>query len=264
MGLSCGAQCCKFILFAFNFIFWLAGAALLGLGIWLRVDRNVLSILEIAKIDSNDPLITIVSYVLIGIGAFVFLVGFLGCCGACQESPCMLWLYCFFLIIVMLAQIAAGILAGIYRNRLGDELRKGMANAHNKNYGQPGQDGFTRSWNAVQVSLRCCGVNGPADYSNSTWAKTSGGNNTIPDTCCKLSNTDSENPMPKDKGQCLLDYGNNVSKSEFLRVNGCYDEFFNWMQKHSVILIAVASAIAAIQIFGIVASCCLLREFKKN
>lgn len=31
-------------------------------------------------------------YILIGVGALMMVVGFLGCCGAIQESPCMLGL----------------------------------------------------------------------------------------------------------------------------------------------------------------------------
>lgn len=33
-------------------------------------------------------------YILIGAGALMMVVGFLGCCGAIQESPCMLGLVC--------------------------------------------------------------------------------------------------------------------------------------------------------------------------
>lgn len=33
-------------------------------------------------------------YILIAAGALMMVVGFLGCCGAIQESPCMLGLVC--------------------------------------------------------------------------------------------------------------------------------------------------------------------------
>ena len=66
--------------------FKLSGAALLGLGIWLMVDKNVLSYIDIVTWDSSDPYLDVVAYVLIGTGSFIFLVGFCGCCGALRES----------------------------------------------------------------------------------------------------------------------------------------------------------------------------------
>ena len=69
-----------------SFILKLSGAALLGLGIWLMVDKNVLSYIDIVTWDSSDPYLDVVAYVLIGTGSFIFLVGFCGCCGALRES----------------------------------------------------------------------------------------------------------------------------------------------------------------------------------
>jgi hypothetical protein len=38
----------------------------------------------------DDPLWSAAVYTVIAIGAFVFLLGFLGCCGACTQNSCML------------------------------------------------------------------------------------------------------------------------------------------------------------------------------
>lgn len=70
----------------------LAGAVILGVGIWVKVDNSsLLGILE--KVDGAPPQLSQlanVAYVLIGIGAFLLVIGFLGCCGAIKESRCML------------------------------------------------------------------------------------------------------------------------------------------------------------------------------
>ncbi len=70
----------------------LAGAAVLGVGIWVAVDRvSLLGILE--NIEDAPPelaQLANIGYVLIGVGAFLTLMGFLGCCGAVKESKCML------------------------------------------------------------------------------------------------------------------------------------------------------------------------------
>ena len=96
----------------------LSGAAILGVGIWLRVDKNAYKIFDLAQEAQGDSMFEVACYVLIGIGAFVFIVGFLGCCGAIKESKCMLGLYIFFLVIVFIVELAAGILAAVYKDRV--------------------------------------------------------------------------------------------------------------------------------------------------
>lgn len=70
----------------------LAGAAILAVGIWVAVDRvSLLGILDHIE-DAPPELAQLanIGYVLIGVGAFLTLMGFLGCCGAMKESKCML------------------------------------------------------------------------------------------------------------------------------------------------------------------------------
>ena len=39
---------------------------------------------------TNTDQMRMVAYILIGVGVFIFIVGFFGCCGAIRESKCML------------------------------------------------------------------------------------------------------------------------------------------------------------------------------
>jgi hypothetical protein len=62
----------------------LAGGAILGLGVWIRIDKNM-----------SDPLLgsamyQIAGYVMIGTGGLIFIMGFCGCCGALKENKCLL------------------------------------------------------------------------------------------------------------------------------------------------------------------------------
>ena len=64
-----------------------AGLCILAVGIWLRVDPDIGD-----KLGGGQQLgnVHTGAYVLIALGAFISLVGFLGCCGAMKESQCML------------------------------------------------------------------------------------------------------------------------------------------------------------------------------
>merc|ERR1711976_1155312 len=97
----------KYILFFFNIVFFICGAAILGVGIWAKVDDSFSVYNEIISFNSSNTYFDSTVWLMIGVGAFIFLVGFLGCCGACQEKSWMLNFYAFLVGIVFCAQIAA-------------------------------------------------------------------------------------------------------------------------------------------------------------
>lgn len=71
----------------------LFGAACLSLGIFVLVDKNqILVLTRSVDTDSLDvpSLLESAAYALIAGGGFVFLVAFLGCCGAMKRDKCML------------------------------------------------------------------------------------------------------------------------------------------------------------------------------
>lgn len=76
--------------------FWLqlAGAAVLGVGIWVKVDSgSILNFLQnVEQAPSELGQLLNVGYLLIAVGAVLLILGFLGCCGAIRESKCMLLL----------------------------------------------------------------------------------------------------------------------------------------------------------------------------
>jgi len=84
----------ELIIFSSFLPFQLAGVAILGVGIWVKVDSgsilNFLGKIEDAPAELSQVLN--VGYLLIAVGALLVVIGFLGCCGAVKENKCMLLL----------------------------------------------------------------------------------------------------------------------------------------------------------------------------
>jgi len=160
----CGG-CAKALLIVFNFIFWLAGAAVLGVGVWMIVDKNIGSYFDIVNIDTHDKYFRYSAYMFIAFGVFVLLVGFCGCCGAIRGSKCLLGLYIFFLFLIFSGLLAAGVLMIVFKvqleSKLLSTLKKSIATEYHKS------TTITDAWNIAQIQMDCCGGAGPTDYNNS-------------------------------------------------------------------------------------------------
>lgn len=67
-------------------IFFLAGGAILGVGIWLRSDSTLAEFKGSQSLEDFQSSLYAGAYVLIAFGTFTFLVGFSGYCGALFEN----------------------------------------------------------------------------------------------------------------------------------------------------------------------------------
>ncbi|XP_044136988.1 CD9 antigen [Bufo gargarizans] len=159
MPVKGGTKCIKYLLFGFNFIFWLAGTAVLAIGLWLRFDSQTKTMFES---DSNPSSFYTGVYILIGAGALMMLVGFLGCCGAIQESECMLGLFFAFLLVIFAIEIAAGIWGFANKDKVVDELQKFYADTYQK-YLVSKEPSLKETIKSINFALNCCGLGGPVE-----------------------------------------------------------------------------------------------------
>uniref|UniRef100_G1P828 Tetraspanin n=1 Tax=Myotis lucifugus TaxID=59463 RepID=G1P828_MYOLU len=137
------------------FLFYLAGIAVLAIGLWLRFDSQTKSIFE--QENSHSSFYTGV-YILIGAGALMMLVGFLGCCGAVQESQCMLGLFFMFLLVIFALEIAAAVWGYSHKDEVIKELQKFYTDTYQKlrNKDEPQRE----TLKAIHYALDCCGLVG--------------------------------------------------------------------------------------------------------
>merc|ERR1719184_525180 len=65
------------------------------------------------------------AYILIALGAFIFIISFLGYCGAIKESRVLLTAYAIFLIIIFALQVTLILLCTMYKSHA-DHHSKGF------------------------------------------------------------------------------------------------------------------------------------------
>ncbi|KAH9500572.1 cd9 antigen [Bulinus truncatus] len=146
----------------------LLGCAILGVGIWLRVDENAAYYL---KDTTHIDIFHTMAYVLIAIGFIIMVVGFLGCCGAIRENQCMLASFFILLFIIFAVLLGFGIWAAVAKDavkeKIEESLEKGVKEYHDKESAKNFMD-------SVQTSLHCCGYKlGATDYIQSGVAPSS-------------------------------------------------------------------------------------------
>ncbi|XP_073505414.1 CD9 antigen [Phyllobates terribilis] len=221
MPVKGGTKCIKYLLFAFNFIFWLAGTAVLAIGLWLRFDSQTKTMFEV---DASASSFYTGVYILIGAGALMMLVGFLGCCGAIQESECMLGLFFAFLLVIFAIEIAAGIWGFANKDKVVEELQTFYDQTYDK-YKQTQDPALKETLKSIHLALDCCG-------------KVIGAETLLSDICPK-------------------------SGLEQLTVQGCPNAIAEIFNKKFHIIGAVGIGIAVVMIFGMIFSmilCCAIRN----
>ncbi|XP_051754695.1 CD81 molecule a [Ctenopharyngodon idella] len=165
MGVEGCTKCIKYMLFFFNFIFWLAGCVILGVSLWLRHDTKTSSLLDLRYQDTEPPSTFYISvYILIAVGAVMMFVGFLGCYGAIQESQCLLGTFFACLVILFACEVAAGIWGFMHKDKISKEMITFYDSVYDKasNAGLNDEQKQTASGvlKVFHETLQCCGKGG--------------------------------------------------------------------------------------------------------
>ncbi|XP_067876985.1 tetraspanin-1-like [Heterodontus francisci] len=237
--------CFKFLktmMFCFNGIIFLGGGAILGVGIWVKVDGG--SFLDIlAQLAPQLKQMVNVGYLCIAIGCFLVLIGFLGCYGAVKENKCMLMMFFIIILLIFIAQVAGAVvilafsgLANIFMSYIQNVALISIK----EEYGKPSD--ITAIWEAVMKEFTCCGFNG---YNDFTYSPFNNNTSRYPKACCSVD------------GPCLL---SDVDKS----VPGCYSALLNYLKSHTKILGIVALGICVLELGAMIASMTMYCQIRKQ
>ncbi|XP_043303111.1 tetraspanin-8 isoform X2 [Cervus canadensis] len=185
----------------------------------------------------------IVVNMLIFVGAVIMILGFLGCCGAMKENQFMMILFFVGLLMILLLQVAAGILATTSKSKTEQTLNKTlMINARLLSSTNENERVFQKAFSELQGKLKCCGlVNGASDWGSNFqhYYKT-----------CECPG-ESDPSCTKYSGKAIY------KQSCFASINHIFSRRF-------FIVIALAFGLAAIEVLGLIFSIVLYCQMRKK
>jgi hypothetical protein len=220
-------ECMKWSVVIYNFVFWLIGGTIFGIGIWLRADIYQ----GIYFRALNVTVYYVSAYLMITAGAIMMIMAFMGCLGSVRESMCLLKTYFCCMVVVFLIIVVAvfwTFLYGVKGSQL-DGIVKTQLIYLTNNY----------SWNdwsrylmdTVQEYMECCGIDNFNDYIVR--------NMEVPDSC-------------RDQITGLQQYW------------GCYPQGIAWVEQKTLIAGTLTVVVALLQILGLVFTYCLISQVKKE
>ncbi|XP_028433394.1 CD82 antigen [Perca flavescens] len=243
MGQGC-LKVTKYFLFLFNLIFFLCGGVIMGFGLWLLLDNQSFIIVL-----SNSTAVKAACYILIGVGAFSMLMGFLGCLGAIYEIRCLLGLYFSCLLLILLAQVAAGALIFFQKDVLNEEMSKIVSKVLDD---YPGSNSSTeQAWDFIQRNMECCGWTGRQDWS---------GNLVIINSSqllfpCSCQNVSLASGNFSDSGFCEAQ-----TPDWPVYDVGCAASVESWLVTNIGVVLGVCLGVALIELLGMVLSICMCKN----
>ncbi|KAG8548432.1 hypothetical protein GDO81_025370 [Engystomops pustulosus] len=176
------------------------------------------------------------------------VMGFLGCIGAVNEVRCLLGTYFTFLLLILIAQVAAGVLIYLHRESLKTEMSDiihELIVTYNPN--DSANVSAEVTWDYIQRNLNCCGW---VDYQN--WTQNPIVKNQTDYYPCTCVSTSSES-----HGFCN-------STSTTLYQKGCMQKVESWLQDNLAIILGVCVGVAVIELLGLVLSMCLCRNIQNE
>lgn len=244
----------KYLLFVFNFIFWIISLVMVSIGVYARMTKHAEAALACLSV---DPAI-----MLMVVGVLMFVITFCGCVGSLRENICLLQIFCVCLTLIFLLQLAAGVLGFVFS----DKARGKVTEIINKAIIHYRDDiDLQNLIDFGQKEFNCCGAVTYTDWSQNMYFNCSKGNPSrercsVPFSCCIIA----QDKVVVINTMC----GQGMQEMEYIRAgdlihtNGCIDKLVNWIHSNLFILGGIALGLAIPQLVGIMLSQILINQIK--
>lgn len=246
----------------------LIGIALTGVSLYIYLDDDTFG-----PVTQDVAAYNYVLYFFMVAGGLMTLVGFLGCCGALQESQCMLATFFAFLLVLFAGQLFAVVWMMTKQEQFQKTVTNTMKTFIQHKYGEDGKDDpKTRAFDRIQEDLKCCGVTGPNDWAKSRFNGMEEKSDIeigvtgfiqayeVPESCCAVPKG-----LACDAARSLKGAG---AITGTIYSKGCFNQLMEIMKSNMVIVLCVGVIIGLLEILGMIFSmvlCCAVRridEFK--
>ncbi|KGL77013.1 CD82 antigen, partial [Tinamus guttatus] len=230
------------------------GAVILGFGIWIVADKTSF----IAVLQTSSSSLQTDAYVLIAVGAVTMLMGFLGCLGAVNEIRCLLGLYFACLLVILIAQVSAGLIIYFQKDALKEELSN-IVEKLIQNYDPLNEEekDLQDAWDYVQRQIACCGLEGAEDWKNNAILI----NKSLAEYPCSCYNSSEDNVAYS--GFCTegLPSNTTVTFADWpVHQQGCINGIQMWLKDNLGIILGVCTGVAVVELLGMILSIALCKN----
>ncbi|XP_020508867.2 tetraspanin-33 isoform X1 [Labrus bergylta] len=243
----------KYLLFLFNFIFWIIALVMISIGVYARMMKHAEAALACLSVDP--------AMMLLVIGVLMFFLTFCGCVGSLRENICLLQTFCICLTVIFLLQLTAGILGFIFSDKARDRVTEiiNKAIVHYRD-----DIDLQNLIDFGQKEFDCCGAVTYTDWSKNMYFNCKTDNPSrercsVPFSCCILSKDKLVINTMCGMGVQDLEY---VQAGDHIHTNGCIDKLVDWIHSNLFILGGVALGLAIPQLVGILLSQILINQIK--
>ncbi|KAL3842493.1 hypothetical protein ACJMK2_020498, partial [Sinanodonta woodiana] len=265
--MGCNTKIIKAFLAIVNVVYFICGTVLIGVGVWMVVDKVFVS-----EILGSD-LFSVSSYIAIISGVILVIISFLGCGAAFSGRRPLCLVYLIILICMFVLLMMVAVLAAIFQDEMETGMQQRMEVTLKDKYGTDPQ--ATDSWDILQSKLECCAVTdrGWSLYYQSRWYQNEAAKNPqsstqkyVPITCCVYEgalknyrnadqcqswNLGPPNPLHSVSGS---------AKNDFLFYKGCYTAAREFVFSQSTVMLGIGFSFCFTMLFGMFLSIWLYRR----
>jgi hypothetical protein len=252
-------QCLRYLIFVVNFFFWLLGMVLVAVGVWGLVEQGWVQVREFFDKLGETTLVFIFIFLIV-LGLLMAVIGFFGCCGAYQESICLLIAYLVTVALLIAAQVGLGVFIYVRSDLANERFNASLLKVLNETSNEGSAVGM--SIIMFQNTVGCCGVNSYWDYKEFTlkYSKSVSPNG-YPASCCNATQTQSKDTCTGPNAAPPVPNPN--SYANFL-LEGCKTKLQKLAKEYLWVFFAVAGVILVLELlavlFALVLCCSLRRE----
>lgn len=228
----------KYTLFVCCYIFWVVSALLIAVGIYAKVAK--------AK-DVVDTLTVDPALLLIVVGSVTFLITFVGCWGALRNATCLLKTFLGILVVVLLLQVAAGVMGYLFTDLVMERTERLMLKAVVRY--REDRD-LENAIDFIQKKFQCCGVDSYKDWSKNIYFECSDTNPSleacgVPFSCCRPeANQTVLNTMC---GYGMQELEELSAQDEVFTV-GCLDQTILWAKNHLLLVTGLSAGLLLLEV----------------